>query len=88
MIFAFFPDNPEADDSSLASQYYKRQEVTVQGLWGNQGSLVLGLNRIFSRPSTYSVMIIAISALVGLACFYMASHSRENLGEGNKGADL
>src|SRR5579859_7689750 len=70
IIFAFFPDSPQEDDNSLSSQYYKKQEVQVQGLWGSQGSMVLGLNRIFSRPSTYSVLIIAVSAVVGLACFY------------------
>src|SRR5690242_3314589 len=72
LIYLIWPDNAPPDENSLDSQYYKQQEIDVQRLWGNQGSLLLAFTRGLHRASTYSILIIIISTIVALACFYLA----------------
>lgn len=74
LIYFIFPDTVPPDENSLDSQYYKQQEIDVQRLWGNQGSLILAFTRSLHHASTYSILIIIISIVVALACFYLATH--------------
>lgn len=73
-IYAFIPDNTPSDPNSLMTQYYKREETQVQNLWGNGGSLVLGITRSLKHPGTYSAIIVTISVIAALGCFYLSSH--------------
>lgn len=72
-IWLVFPRDTSSDDNSLLSQYYKQQEVQAQQLWGNQGSLVLEFTRSLKQPGTWAVIIIVLSVIFALACFYLAS---------------
>lgn len=81
LIWLLFPDETSSDDNSSLSQYYKQQEVQVQRLWGNQGSLVLEITRSLKRPGTWSVIIIVLSVIFALACFYLASRPPEDDGK-------
>jgi hypothetical protein len=74
IIYLLFPGDASSDDDTLMTQYYKQQELDAQRLWGNQGSLVLAFTRSLKRPRTYSVIIIVLSVIFALACFYLASH--------------
>jgi uncharacterized membrane protein len=73
LIYVIWPDEA-ADENSLTSQYYKSQQIDVQRMYGNEGSLVLGITRSLHRASTYSIIIIVLSVLFALVCFYLASH--------------
>ena len=74
MIYLYGPLET-SDDNSLMSQYYKNQETEAQRLWGAQGSMILGLTRSLKRASTYSIIVIILSVLVSLACFFLANRS-------------
>jgi len=58
----------------LASQYYKQNELLAQKLWGGNGSMTLELTRAFHRPSTYALILLVVSIVIALVCFYLASH--------------
>jgi hypothetical protein len=81
MIYFFGPAGAPTDENTLMSQYYKKEELDAQRLWGNGGSLVLGLTRSLKRASTYSVMVIVVSLIFAVACFYFASHPHQSAGE-------
>ena len=77
MIYLFASADASPEPNSLQTEYYKKQETQMQGLWGNEGSLVVGLTRVLKRASTYSVLVIIISIVISLVCFFMASHSTD-----------
>jgi hypothetical protein len=72
MIYALVPEDTSSEDNSLLTEYYDKQEVAVQRMWGRQGSLTLELTRSLKRASTYSVIVIVVSTLASFACFYLA----------------
>jgi hypothetical protein len=74
LIYALGGEDDSADENSLMSQYYKNQELATQRLWGNEGSLILGIERSLERPRTYSAIVIVGAGLFSFACFFMASH--------------
>lgn len=73
LIYAFVPDNAAPDENSLKSQYYKKEELDTQGLMGGGGSLVLGMTRALRRPGTYSLIVVVVTVLAALICFFLAS---------------
>ncbi|HZV33024.1 MAG TPA: hypothetical protein VFB72_00490 [Verrucomicrobiae bacterium] len=72
-IWLVFPNDTSSEDNTLLSQYYKQQEAQAQRLWGNQGSLALEVTRSLKQPGTWSVIVIVLSVMFALACFYLAS---------------
>jgi hypothetical protein len=72
MIYAFVPENPPSEESSSLTEYYDKQEVAAQRMWGREGSLTVELTRRLKRASTYTVLVIVVSLLGSLACFYLA----------------
>lgn len=81
LIYLLVPSEAQPDENTLASQYYKRDERAAQGLWGNGGSAVLWLTRSLKQPGTYSVIVIAASAIFALICFYLASRATQQQGQ-------
>jgi hypothetical protein len=74
LIYLFGPVETSSEENSLQMEYYKNQELETQRLWGNEGSLVLEITRSLKQARTYSIIVIALSALVSFVCFYLASH--------------
>jgi hypothetical protein len=74
IIYALGPLETSSDPNSLQTQYYKNQELETQRLWGNGGSLILAVTRTLKQASTYSIIVIVISAVISAVCFYHASH--------------
>jgi hypothetical protein len=77
LIYLFGPVEGTSEKNTLQTEYYKNQELETQRLWGNEGSLVLEITRSLKQASTYSIIVIALSALVSFACFYLASHPHD-----------
>jgi hypothetical protein len=75
MIYALGPEDTSSEHNPLLTEYYDKQDVAIQRVWGNEGSLILGLTRSLKRASTYSVIVIVVSTLVSFACFYHARDS-------------
>jgi hypothetical protein len=77
LVYALFPDSAPTDENSLASQYYKQQELETQKLWGGGGSMVLGITRSLQRPITYEIIIVVGSVGVALACLVLAGRAED-----------
>ena len=75
VIYFIAPHEDSTDENTLTSQYYKKDELDAQRLWGRGGSLVLGLTRCLKRGSTYSVMVVVVSVIFAFVCFYWASRA-------------
>jgi hypothetical protein len=78
MIYALGPEDTSSEDNPLLTDYYDKQEVAVERVWGKEGSLTLGLTRRLKRASTYSAIVIVVSALGSFACFYLARDAYDN----------
>jgi hypothetical protein len=78
MIYALWPEDTSSEDNPLLTDYYDKQEVAVERVWGKEGSLTLGLTRRLKRASTYSAIVIVVSALGSFACFYLARDAYDN----------
>ena len=81
MIYALVPEATSSEDNPLLTEYYDKQEVAAQRMWGRQGSLTLELTRSLKRASTYSAIVIVASVLGSFACFYLARDSYDDKGE-------
>jgi hypothetical protein len=73
LIYLLVPDDGSSEGDTLQSEYYKSQELETERLWGNGGSLILEVTRSFRRASTWSILIICLSAIVSLVCFFWAA---------------
>jgi hypothetical protein len=72
MIYVLVPEDTSSEENSLLTEYYDKQEVAVQRMWGREGTLTLELTRSLKRASTYSAIVLVVSALGSFACFYLA----------------
>ena len=81
MIYAFVPEATSSEDNPFLTEYYDKQEVAVQRMWGREGSLTLELTRSLKRASTYSVIVIVVSVLGSFACFYLARDAYDDKDE-------
>jgi hypothetical protein len=81
MIYAFAPEDTSSEDNPLLTEYYDKQEVAVQRMWGREGSLTLELTRSLRCASTYSVIVIVASVLGSFACFYLARDAYDDKDE-------
>ena len=81
MIYVFAPEDNSSEDNPWLTEYYDKQDVAVQRMWGREGSLTLELTRSLKRPSTYLVMVIVLSALGSFACFYLARDTYDDNGK-------
>jgi hypothetical protein len=86
MIYLFGAGGDTAPDENTVSTIdYKKQELDAQRMFGSEGGLVWEITRIFSRASTWSAIIIGVSALIALGCFFMASHPPKHNQEETRG---
>ena len=85
IIYLAAPAETSTDENTLMSQYYKREEADAERIWGSGGSLVLGLTRSLKRPSTYSGIVVVVSVVFALVCFYLASHPHKPTEPADKG---
>lgn len=67
-------DDTAPDENTVSSAYYKKQKLDAQRLFGNEGDVVSEIAGTFRKPSTWSAIVIVVSALIALGCFFMASH--------------
>ena len=72
MIYVFVPEDASSEENASLTEYYDKQAVAVQRMWGREGSLTLQITRSLKRPSTYAVIVIVLSTLGSFACFYLA----------------
>jgi hypothetical protein len=88
LIYLLGPDDASSEGDTLQTEYYKSQELETQRLWGNGGSLILEVTRSFRRASTWSILIICLSAIASLICFFAAGrpprHRHGQPSAGNK----
>ena len=80
-IYALAPDGPSPEDNPSLTEFYDKQEVAVERMWGREGSLTLGITRSLKRASTYSAIVLVVSALGSFACFYLARDAYDGNGE-------
>ncbi len=75
IIYVFVPEDTASEENASLTEYYDKQAVAVQRMWGREGSLTLEITRSLKRPSTYSAIVIVVSVLGSFACFYLARDS-------------
>src|SRR5947209_5606754 len=73
------------DDNLGSSAYTKKQQLDAQHMFGNEGDMVSRIASAFSKPGTWAGIVIAVSALVALGCFFMASHPPKHNQEETRG---
>ncbi len=78
LIYIFGPAEASPEDNDLLTEYYKKQDLETQKMWGNLGPVVLGVTRSFKHASTYAIIVAAMGGLAALACFFHASHLPED----------
>jgi len=81
LIYVLAPAGASSEENPALTEYYDKQAVAVQRMWGREGSLTLGLTRSLKRASTYSTIVIVVSVLGSFACFYLARDAYDGHGE-------
>jgi hypothetical protein len=72
-IYAFTP--AESPKDPLLTEFYDQQHRAAERMWGNQGSLMMGLVESLKHARTYSGIIAVAGGLSAFACFYFARNA-------------
>jgi hypothetical protein len=72
IIYAFEPVDSAAEQNTLETQYYKKQQQSSEQLWGRGGSFVLEVTRSLENLPKLPVAIAAVSVVISFGCFFYA----------------
>jgi len=81
VVAVYWIASKTASESDTAIDYYKRDELQLQRMYGTQGALIAKLHTALRQPGTQAIIFIVATALISGICLFLAKlqdHDKAN----------